>query len=274
MPTLSYEKWLETAINEYFIKAFDYNSFNNFNKIGSGGFGNVYSAHSELLGIVAIKKLRQDFDNDENTVDKFIRELRNITKIAQHKNIIQFFGIAQDPKTKINCIILQYANDGDLRNYLQAHFSELDWPTKIRMAKEISHGINWLHNENIVHRDLEDTKFKREKLSDIYSLGVIFWELSSGRPPFKDMTLPAIILHVSSGKRESPIDGTPNDFIDLYREAWNDYMNSRPDIANVLRKLDCIRMDSIYRERDSIGCYIFFKNEIKNTVHFTYSNNF
>ncbi|CAG8624161.1 30070_t:CDS:2 [Gigaspora margarita] len=95
MPTLSYEKWLETAINEYFIKAFDYNSFNNFNKIGSGGFGNVYSAHSELLGIVAIKKLRQDFDNDENTVDKFIREVINITKIAQHKNIIQFFGIAQ-----------------------------------------------------------------------------------------------------------------------------------------------------------------------------------
>ncbi|CAG8449819.1 12884_t:CDS:2 [Dentiscutata heterogama] len=36
------------------------------------------------------------------------------------------------------------------------------------------------------------------------------------------MTLPAIILHVSSGKRESPIGGTPNDFIDLYSEAWSD----------------------------------------------------
>ncbi|KAF0377866.1 calmodulin-dependent protein kinase [Gigaspora margarita] len=94
------------------------------------------------------------------------------------------------------------------------------------MAKEISHGTNWLHKENIVHRDLYWCDF----------LG-----LSSGRPHFKDMTLPAIILHVSSCKQESPIDGTLNDFINLYNDAWNYYIDSRPDTTKILRKLDCIR---------------------------------
>ncbi|RIB23353.1 kinase-like domain-containing protein [Gigaspora rosea] len=51
-------------------------------------------------------------------------------------------------------MILQFANNGDLRSYFHNHFSELDWPTKIRMAMDIAKGINCLHNANIVHRDL------------------------------------------------------------------------------------------------------------------------
>ncbi|RIB28355.1 kinase-like domain-containing protein [Gigaspora rosea] len=53
-------------------------------------------------------------------------------------------------------MVLQYADSGDLEHYLNAHFSELDWSTKIRMAKEISSGIDCLHSANIVHRDLHD----------------------------------------------------------------------------------------------------------------------
>ncbi|RIB28078.1 hypothetical protein C2G38_2060227, partial [Gigaspora rosea] len=45
--------------------------------------------------------------------------------------------------------------------------------------------------ENVAYVDpkffnptLKDIKY--DKSSDIYSLGVIFWEISSGRPPFSD----------------------------------------------------------------------------------------
>ncbi|CAG8785507.1 6375_t:CDS:2, partial [Cetraspora pellucida] len=183
-------------------------------------------------------------------------------------NIIQFFGVTQDTRSKYY-MVLQYANNSDLRCYLSNRFLELDWTTKIRMAKEISSGIECLHNANIVH--LHDDKmmiadfglsksldnntksifggtcafsdpkyltnpflFKRDKPSDIYSLGVLFWELSSGVPPFKDIAdTIQISLIVISGEREDPVNETPIDFLNLYINAWNGDPNLRPSIAEI-----------------------------------------
>ena len=59
-----------------------------------------------------------------------------------------------DYNTETYYMVLQYANSGDLEHYLNEKFSELDWSTKIRMAREISSGIKCLHSVNIVHRNL------------------------------------------------------------------------------------------------------------------------
>ncbi|KAF0508847.1 kinase-like protein [Gigaspora margarita] len=62
--------------------------------------------------------------------------------------------ITQDSETKTYYMVLQYANSGDLRCYLNDYFSKLDWSIKVRLAKEISSGIDCSHSANIVHRDL------------------------------------------------------------------------------------------------------------------------
>ena len=62
-------------------------------------------------------------------------------------------------------------------------------------------------------------KQKANKKSDVYSVGVLLWEISSGKKPFEshdnfpDATLMSTIL---SGKREIPIPDTPDDYIDIY----------------------------------------------------------
>ena len=51
-------------------------------------------------------------------------------------------------------IILQYANQGNLREYLGKNFLSLQWEDKVQMAIDITCGLKYLHSRQIIHRDL------------------------------------------------------------------------------------------------------------------------
>ena len=55
-------------------------------------------------------------------------------------------------------MVLQYANNGCLRDYLRNNFNSLQWKDKIQMALDITCGIMCLHSENIIHCDLVNKK--------------------------------------------------------------------------------------------------------------------
>ncbi|CAB4415516.1 unnamed protein product [Rhizophagus irregularis] len=77
--------------------------------------------------------------------------------------------------------------------------------------------------------------------SDIYSVGVLFWEISSGQPPFSaeeyDIDL---ALEISQGRREEPIPNTPENYIKIYTECWDIEPDNRPTINQVLERLKVI----------------------------------
>jgi serine/threonine protein kinase len=52
---------------------------------------------------------------------------------------------------------MQYANGGDLQNYLKDNFEKLNWDDKKKLAFQIADGLNYLHNEDVLHRDLVRT---------------------------------------------------------------------------------------------------------------------
>jgi serine/threonine protein kinase len=58
------------------------------------------------------------------------------------------------------------------------------------------------------------------KKSDVYSVGILLWEISSGRKPFDsyndDFQRIALILEISNGKREIPVSDSPIDYINIY----------------------------------------------------------
>src|SRR5688572_13670046 len=61
--------------------------------------------------------------------------------------------------------------------------------------------------------------YKLNKKSDVYSIGVLMWQISSGRRPFYaegvnyDISL---ALAIQRGDREKIVDGTPIEYCNLY----------------------------------------------------------
>ena len=44
--------------------------------------------------------------------------------------ITKLYGISQDPETKNYIMVLDYADNGSLRNYLDINYDKLSWKTK------------------------------------------------------------------------------------------------------------------------------------------------
>ena len=64
--------------------------------------------------------------------------------------------------------------------------------------------------------------YKQNEKSDIYSLGVLFWEISSGKPPFFETENYKIIIDINKGVRETPIENTPSKYQQVYENCWQD----------------------------------------------------
>ncbi|PKY25631.1 kinase-like protein, partial [Rhizophagus irregularis] len=89
--------------------------------------------------------------------------------------------------------------------------------------------------EYIEPQCIKNIKYKKDKKSDIYSLGVLLWEISSGRPPFHDYyNRNLLAIHISfNNLREKPTEGTHSKYQQLYKECWDDKPKSRPNIEEV-----------------------------------------
>ena len=56
---------------------------------------------------------------------------------------------------KINyLLVLEYADNGTLRQYLKKNSSTFKWENQLKFAKEIASAILYLHHNEIIHRDL------------------------------------------------------------------------------------------------------------------------
>ena len=58
---------------------------------------------------------------------------------------------------------------------------------------------------------------KLNEKSDVYSIGVLLWEISSGKRPFYEEKYDLSLMYkISQGRRETAIPDTPTAYVELY----------------------------------------------------------
>ncbi|XP_057979966.1 tyrosine-sulfated glycopeptide receptor 1 [Malania oleifera] len=144
----------ELTISEI-LKATD--NFNQANIIGCGGFGLVYKATLADGTKLAVKKLSGDL----GLMDREFRAEVEALSTAQHKNLVSLQGYCVHEGFRL--LLYSYMENGSLDYWLHEKSdgaSQLDWPTRLRIAKGASCGLAYMHlvcEPHIVHRDIKSS---------------------------------------------------------------------------------------------------------------------
>ncbi|KAI9109712.1 hypothetical protein K1719_019342 [Acacia pycnantha] len=120
------------------------------NKVGSGSFGDLYRG-TYCSQDVAIKVLKPDKINTEMSRE-FAQEVYIMRKI-RHKNVVQFIGACTQPPNL--CIVTEFMSRGSVYDFLHKQRGVFKLPSLLKVAIDVSKGMNYLHQNNIIHRDLK-----------------------------------------------------------------------------------------------------------------------
>lgn len=158
------------------IEWIDFDKFENIEYLAEGGFSKVYRA-TWINEFFDKTKKRHDGDDDDDDDDSFfhscvnkqvvlksLHNSKNITKdflneikahimLSDDTFIIRCYGITQDPDTKNYMLVMDYAQSGNLHDYLK-NCKSIDFRKKFQIIYQIIKGIYEIHQKELIHKDL------------------------------------------------------------------------------------------------------------------------
>ncbi|WOK99829.1 serine/threonine-protein kinase HT1 [Canna indica] len=259
------------------------------NKFASGSNSRIYRGIYKQRA-VAVKMVRipeQDEEKRQMLEKQFISEVAFLSRLY-HPNIVQFIAACKKPP--VYCIITEYMSQGTLRMYLHKKDPySLSMETILRLALDISRGMQYLHSQGVIHRDLKshnlllndemrvkvadfgtsclETQCRETKGNmgtyrwmapemikekpytrkvDVYSFGIVLWELTTAVVPYQGMTPVQAAYAVSEKNLRPPLSTSCSPVLNhLIKRCWSANPAKRPDfdyIVSALEKLDeCLR---------------------------------
>ncbi|KFK22701.1 hypothetical protein AALP_AAs67984U000300 [Arabis alpina] len=128
--------------------------FARYNKLGQGGFGEVYKGTLTNGTEVAVKRLSK---TSSQGAQEFKNEVVVVAKL-QHRNLVRLLGFCLEGEEKI--LVYEFVPNKSLDYFLfdPTKRGQLDWKQRYTIIGGITRGILYLHQDSrltIIHRDLK-----------------------------------------------------------------------------------------------------------------------
>ncbi len=120
--------------------------------IGEGGMAIVYKARDAVLDrVVALKVLKDEFDNDPSFVEKFKTEALAAAKLS-HPNIVNIFDVGQ--QNNKHFIVMEYVEGQTLQEIISSK-GPIPVNQAVNITAMICDGLQAAHEKGIIHRDVK-----------------------------------------------------------------------------------------------------------------------
>ena len=269
--------------------------------LGHGGYGDVYKATWHGTE-VAVKQLHLKILS-ETAQEEFSHESQLMAQ-NPFPHIVGLYGICDEEGHK--ALVMEYMAKGSLRSVLENPNEAFPWDRRWSIAMDIGNGLNYLHQKNILHRDLKShnilldanyrakigdfglAKVKLEsssstksnkavgtarwmapelldmdnpsspnKASDVYSYGMVLWEISTREIPFKNAPNEMVAtLWIANKKKETIPSDCPPAYGEVIKETWLDPA-CRPSAEEVVSRLDKTKPEPVVEQpKAAIKSYV------------------
>ncbi|OHX64046.1 serine/threonine-protein kinase [Flammeovirga pacifica] len=250
------------------------------NKIGEGGFGEVYKGEHSLLKMPVAIKLLKSGTNDDG-IQRFEKEVK-ITSSLKHPNTIKVYDFGRSPEGNFY-YVMEYINGITLSKVLEIE-KKLPIERIVYILRKVSYSLREAHQNNLVHRDIKPLNimlsqqggaFDQVKLLDfglvkdlenqentqLHKIGgtPMFMAPERMRDPYNNdhrvdiYSMGALGLYLLSGRflveliSQKVMSGE-----ETIQGNFRDKLIDRPDVPIVLKDilLSCIRFDPNKRIQD------------------------
>ncbi|RHZ69932.1 hypothetical protein Glove_276g8 [Diversispora epigaea] len=313
--------------NHYYevIEWISYDRFKDVKQIGKGGFGTIHYARW-IDGFIKEwdienqqwKRYCEDGDEyeDDEEIEVALKKFDNFMNFNDVLNemeihlktwtsgyaSIRFYGITQDPETHSYMMVLEYAKDGNFREYLKNNFNNINWLQKLNNLQDLSYRLMVIHKLDIVHQDFhpgnilssnfEDIMWISDfglskliganpnnpekknivgvlpyiapevlsgdegytKAADVYSFGIIAYEMITGFPPYPDIPHDEdLAIKICNGLRPKIPFHTPKLITRMIMRCWDARVTHRPtfkELKDELKKYYWDYRDYLYEGKN------------------------